>query len=88
MNRWGVFPTVYIPSADVLQPERHCRAAVSAERGDECSLLLVFFLDSDLVAPGVAIEEAEQVAVNRGVDGFINLRQPKGSLGQCVLRSV
>jgi hypothetical protein len=40
------------------------------------------------VVPGVAVEEAEQVAARRGVDGLINPRQPEGSLGQCLLRSV
>jgi hypothetical protein len=43
----------------VLQPERHCCVAIGAEWGDECGLLLVFFLDSDLVVPEVAVEEAE-----------------------------
>jgi hypothetical protein len=38
---------------------------------------LVFFLDSDLVVPGVAIEEAEQVTARRGVDDLINPRQPE-----------
>jgi hypothetical protein len=46
-------------SAGVLQPEGHGRVAVRAKRGDERGLLLVFFLDSDLVVPGVAVEEAE-----------------------------
>jgi hypothetical protein len=44
-------------------------------------LLLVFFLDSDLVVPRVAVEEAEQVAAHRGVDDLINLRQPGRVLG-------
>jgi hypothetical protein len=48
-----------VGSTGVLQPERHCREAVGAKRGDEHSLLLVFFLDSDLVVTGVAVEEAE-----------------------------
>jgi hypothetical protein len=48
-----------IGSAGVLQPERHGRVAVRAKRGDERGLLLVFFLDRDLVVPGVAVEEAE-----------------------------
>jgi hypothetical protein len=43
----------------VLQPERHRCVAVSAERGDEHGLLLVFFLDGDLVLSRVALEEAE-----------------------------
>jgi hypothetical protein len=34
-----------------------------------------------LVVPGVAVEEAEQVAARRGVDDLINLRQPEGVLG-------
>jgi hypothetical protein len=46
-------------SAGVLQPEGHCRVAVHAKRGDERGLLLVFFLDRDLVIPGVAVEEAK-----------------------------
>jgi acetyl-CoA carboxylase alpha subunit len=68
-------------SVGVLQPERHRSVAVGAKQGDEHGLLLVFFLDSDLMVPGVAIEEAEQVAARRGVDDLINLRQPKGVLG-------
>jgi hypothetical protein len=70
-----------IGGASVLQPEGHGRVAVRAKRGDERGLLLVFFLDSDLVVPGVAVEEAEQVVALRGVDDLINLRQPKGVLG-------
>jgi hypothetical protein len=48
-----------ICGAGVLQPEGHGRVAVRVERGDERGLLLVFFLDRDLVLPGVAFEEAE-----------------------------
>jgi hypothetical protein len=33
------------------------------------------------VVPGVAVEEAEQVAARRGVDDLINPRQPEGVLG-------
>jgi hypothetical protein len=43
----------------VLQPERHCGVAVGDEQDAERGLLLVFFLDSDLVVAGVAIEEVE-----------------------------
>jgi hypothetical protein len=39
------------------------------------------------VVPGVAVEEAEQVAARRGVDDLIYPRQPEGVLGQCLLRS-
>jgi hypothetical protein len=53
----------------------------SLRTGDERGLLLVFFLDRDLVVPGVAVEEAEQVAARRGVDDLVNLRQPEGVLG-------
>jgi hypothetical protein len=70
-----------VSSVGVLQPERHGRVAVRAKRGDERGLLLVFFLDSDLVVPGVAIEEAEQVAACRGVDDLVYPRQPEGVLG-------
>jgi hypothetical protein len=48
-----------VGSAGVLQPEGHGRVAVTAKRGDERGLLLVFFLDSDLVVPRVVVEEAE-----------------------------
>jgi hypothetical protein len=50
------------------------------QRGDERGLLLVFFLDRDLVVPGVAVEEAEQVAARCGVDDLVNPRQPEGVL--------
>jgi hypothetical protein len=70
-----------IGSAGVLQPEGHGRVAVRAKWGDERGLLLVFFLDCDLVVPGVAVEEAEQVAACRGVDDLVYLRQPVGVLG-------
>jgi hypothetical protein len=33
------------------------------------------------VVPGVAVEEAEQVAGRRGVDDLTNPRQPEGVLG-------
>jgi hypothetical protein len=48
-----------VRSTGVLQPERHYCVAVGTERGDERGLLLVFFLDSDLVVPRVAVEEVE-----------------------------
>jgi hypothetical protein len=70
-----------VGSAGVLQPEGHGGVAVRAKRGDERSLLLIFFLDRDLVVPGVAVEEAEQVTARRGVDDLINPRQPEGVLG-------
>ena len=50
--------SLFICCANVLQPKRHCCVAVSAERGDERGLLLVFFLDH-LVVPRVAVEEEE-----------------------------
>jgi hypothetical protein len=70
-----------VRSTSVLQPERHCSVAVGFEQGDERGLLPIFFLDSDLVVLGVAVEEAEQVAACRGVDDLIDPRQPKGVLG-------
>jgi hypothetical protein len=48
-----------VGSAGVLQPKRHCRVVVGAERGDERGILLVFFLECDLVVPGVTVEEVE-----------------------------
>jgi hypothetical protein len=33
------------------------------------------------VVPGVAVEEAEQVAARRGVDDLVDPRQPEGVLG-------
>jgi hypothetical protein len=35
----------------------------------------------DLVVPGVALEEAEQVAARCGVDDLVYPRQPEGVLG-------
>jgi hypothetical protein len=70
-----------VSSAGVLQPERHGRVAVHAERGDERDLLLVSFFDRDLVITGVAVEEVEQVAARRGVDDLVYPRQPEGVLG-------
>jgi hypothetical protein len=55
--------------------------AVCVKRGDERGLLLVFFLDSDLVVPGVAVEEGEQVSARSGVDDLVYPRQPEGVLG-------
>jgi hypothetical protein len=70
-----------VGGASILQPERHGHVAVGVERGDEHGLLLVFFLDSNLVVPRVAVEEIEQVAARRGVDDLIYPRQPKRVLG-------
>jgi hypothetical protein len=70
-----------VGSASVLQPEGHGRVAVRAKWGDERGLLLVFFLDRDMVVPGVAVEEAEQAASCHGVDDLIDPRQPEGVLG-------
>jgi hypothetical protein len=69
--------SLLVGGVGVLQLERHRRVAIGAEQGDERGLLLVFFLDSNLVVPGVAVKEAEQVAAHRGVDDLVNLRQPK-----------
>jgi hypothetical protein len=74
-----------IGSAGILKPEQHCRVVVGAEQGDERGLLLVFFLDCNLVVPGVAAEEAEQVAARRGVDDLIYPRQPEGVLGEVLV---
>jgi hypothetical protein len=70
-----------VGSAGVLQPEGHGCVAVCAKQGDERGLLLVFFLDCDLVVPGVAVEEAEQVGARCGVNDFVYPRQPEGVLG-------
>jgi hypothetical protein len=40
------------------------------------------------VVPGVAVEEAEQVAALHGVNDLVYPRQPEGVLRQCLLRSV
>jgi hypothetical protein len=48
-----------VGSVGVLQPEGHGRVAVRAKQGDERGLLLVFFLNCDLVVPEVAVEEVE-----------------------------
>jgi hypothetical protein len=40
-----------VGGAGVLQPEGHGHVAVRAKWGDERGLLLVFFLDRDLVVP-------------------------------------
>jgi hypothetical protein len=40
-----------VGSASVLQLEGHGRVAIRAKWGDERGLLLVLFLDSDLVVP-------------------------------------
>jgi hypothetical protein len=69
-----------VGSVGVLQPKQHCHVAVGAERGDERGLLLVFFLDSDLVVAGVAVEKAEQVTARSGVDDLVNPWQPEGVL--------
>jgi hypothetical protein len=42
---------------------------------------MVFFLDRNPVVPGVAVEEAEQVASRRGVNDLVNPWQPEGILG-------
>jgi hypothetical protein len=42
---------------------------------------LVFLLDCDLVVPGVAVEEEEQVTARRGVHDLVNSQQPEGVLG-------
>jgi hypothetical protein len=66
----ALLDSLLVGSVGVLQPERHCRVAVGAKRGDERGLLLVFFLDSDPMVAEVAVEEAEQVAACRGVDDY------------------
>jgi hypothetical protein len=38
------------------------------------------------VVPGVADEEAEQVAARRGVDDLVNPRQPEGVLGAVLVK--
>jgi hypothetical protein len=41
----------------VLEPKRHCRVAVGAERCDKGRLDLVILVESDLVITRVAIEK-------------------------------
>jgi hypothetical protein len=77
--------SLLVGSAGILQPERHGRVVLGAKRGDECGLLLIFFLDRNLVVPGVAVEEAEQVAARHGVDDLIYPRQPEGVLGEALV---
>jgi hypothetical protein len=43
----------------VLEPERHCRVAVGAERRDKRGLDLVVFVESDLVITRVAIKKGK-----------------------------
>jgi hypothetical protein len=70
-----------VGSVGVLSLERHYCVPVGAKRGDKRGLLLVFFLDCDLVVPRVAVEEAEHVAARCGINDLINLRQYEGVLG-------
>ena len=50
-----------VGSLGVLEPERHGRVAVGAERRDEGCLNLVVLFESDLVITRVAIEKGEQL---------------------------
>jgi hypothetical protein len=70
-----------VGGASILQTERHRCVVVGAKWGDEHGLLLIFFLDGDLVVSRVAVEEAEQVTTRHGVNDLINPRQPEGVLG-------
>jgi hypothetical protein len=42
---------------------------------------MVFFVDCDLVVPGVAVEEVEQVAARSGVNDLVYPWQLEGVLG-------
>ena len=50
-----------VGSPDVLEPERHGRVAVGAERRDKGRLDLVVLFESDLVITRVAIEKGKQL---------------------------
>ena len=51
-----------VGSPGVLEPERHGRVAVGAERRDKRCLDLVVLFESDLVITRVAIEKGKQLA--------------------------
>ena len=53
-----------VGSPGVLEPERHGRVAVGAERRDKRCLDLVVLFESDLVITRVAIEKGEQLATD------------------------
>jgi hypothetical protein len=74
-----------VSSAGVLQLEGHGHVAVRAKRGDEHGLVLVFFLDCDVVVPEVAVKEAEQVSARRGVNDLVYPRQLEGVLGAVLI---
>ena len=71
----------------VLESEGHGGVAIRTEEHDERCLDLVFFLEGDLVIVGVIVKEGEQFTAGESTTLSIRGR-PKGSLGQCLLRSV
>ena len=77
-----------VGSPGVLEPKRHGRVVVGAEGRDEGCLDLVVLFESDLVITRVAIEKgnSSQPAVESTTSPMRG--KPKGSLGQCLLRSV
>jgi hypothetical protein len=50
------------------------------QRGEECCLDLVFFLESNLVVTRVAVEEREQDAASRRVDDLVDAWEREGIL--------
>ena len=72
----------------VLESEGHGGVAVRTEGRNERRLDLVFFLEGDLVIAGVIVKEGEQFTAGGETTTLSIQGRPKGSLGQCLLRSV
>ena len=72
-----------VGGASVLQTEGHDVVAVDACWHDECSKLLVFDFQLDLVVTRICVEERQEGTTRSGVDNLVDARQR-----EVVLRAV
>jgi hypothetical protein len=84
----ALLDSTLVRGSRVLSPELHSHVAVGAERCNEGCLDLIVLVESDLVITRVAIEKGQQLVAGCGINDFVYASKPKGSLGQCLLRSV
>jgi hypothetical protein len=72
----------------IFEPKQHCRVAVGVKRRDEGRLDLVTPVETDLVITRVESrkDNSSQPAIKSMTSSIGG--KPKGSLGQCLLRSV
>jgi hypothetical protein len=67
-------------SSHVLEAERHGGIAESSKWGDECSFLLIFFCQADLMVSRITVYEGQHRIANGRINHLIYSGEPEGIL--------